>query len=189
MNISRRLMIFLKITVFVFIIFSLINISPIHAQATAAGEATATVLTGLVVTAVQNLDFGNVLQGVAKNVANADGVNAGVFSIGGEPNSGISCFLSLPEYLATNVAPLAEDLMVIVFDIDDCSIDNTGNLDPASFGAGFLNINPHALPGGITIGVTGITAIFIGGRVIPTVNQQAGVYTGLIILTVAYDGT
>lgn len=189
MNICRGLIKSLKITVFVLIVLSVINICPVHAQVTAAGEATATVLAGLVVTAVQNLDFGNVLQGVARNVANADGVNAGVFSIGGEPTSGISCFLSLPEYLATNVAPLAEDRMVIVFDIDDCSIDNTGNLNPAAFGAGFLNINPHALPGGIIIGATGITALFIGGRVIPTVNQQAGTYTGLIILTVSYTGT
>ncbi len=173
----------------VYLLMMTFSFSSTFAQATAAGEATATVLTGLTVTAIQNLNFGNVLQGIAKEVDNNEAANAGIFTIAGQANGGISAFLGLPEYLATSVAPLPEDRMTIVFNIDDCSIDNTGNVDPASFGGGFLNINPHSLPGGMTIGATNMTAIFLGGRVIPSVGQLPGVYTGLIILTVSYNGT
>ena len=97
----RKTSSFTKLTILNLLLIMMLSFNTSHAQATASGEALATVLAGLAVVAVQDLQFGNVLQGVAKSVANDDAVNAGIFTITGEGGSGISVFLSLPEYLAT----------------------------------------------------------------------------------------
>lgn len=161
--------------------------SSVSAQETASGQALATVLAGLAVVATQNLDFGNVLQGVAKTVLNADAANAGIFTISGAPGSGISIDLNLPPFLST---PTGDDRMDIVFGITDASVDTTANVDPSTFGDGWANTNPWSLPAGAVVGTPASrTAIFLGGRVIPAVNQKSDTYSGLIILTVAYNGT
>ena len=159
-----------------------------QAQEVANGLAIANVLTGLSVTAVQDLDFGDVLQGVAKSVPNNDAANSGIFVITGQPGAGISVYMALPAYLATATG---DDRMNITFGVTDGSIDSTGNSDPSTFGDGWPNINPFALPSNLTIGsaVPSQTAIFLGGRVIPSIDQLSGPYSAEVIVTVAYTGS
>lgn len=169
----------------VFFIFS-----PCHnnAQEVANGLALANVLTALSVTAVQDLNFGDVYQGVGKAVPNNDALNSGVFVITGQSSAGISVYITLPPYLATATG---DDRMDVTFDATDCSIDSTGNSDPSAFGDGWPNVNPYNLPNNLVIGsaVPSQTAMFLGGRVTPSVDQTAGPYSGDIIVTVAYTGT
>jgi len=161
---------------------------PSYAQDAANGLAVANVLTALAVTAVQDLDFGDVFQGVGKTVPNNDALNSGIFVITGEGSAGISVYITLPPYLATATG---DDRMDVTFDATDCSIDSTGNSDPSAFGDGWPNVNPYNLPSNVVIGsaVPSQTAMFLGGRVTPSVDQTSGPYSGDVIVTVAYTGT
>ena len=157
-------------------------------QDVANGQATANVLAALSITATQDLNFGNVFQGVAKTVTNADAANSGIFTITGEGGAGISVYITLPAYLATVTG---DDRMNIAFSNTDCSVDSTNNVDPSAFGSGWQNVDPNNLPTTLTVGTVGQnqSAIFLGGKVIPSVDQKAGAYSGDIIATVAYNGT
>jgi hypothetical protein len=81
--------------------------------------------------------------------------------------------------------------MVISFSATDANVDTTGGGDPTAFVAadGYIDQNPHALPAGANLGDAGGANIYLGGRVIPTIDQKAGAYSADIILTVAYNGT
>ena len=160
----------------------------VAAQETANALALANVLTSLSVIAVQDLNFGDVLQGVGKLTPNNDAANSGIFMIQGEPSAGISIYISLPEYLSTATG---DDRLTVTFGATDCSIDSTGNIDPSTFGDGWQDINPYNLPSGVVIGsaVPSLTAIFLGGRVTPSIDQTSGPYSGDLIVTVAYNGT
>jgi hypothetical protein len=164
-------------------------ISPavVSAQDVATGAATATVLTALSVTATAALAFGNVWQGVAKTVAK-NTADAGIFTINGAVNAGLAMFLQLPDFVA-----LADgsDRMPIVFAATDANVDTTGGGDPAAFvaGDGYIDQNPRILPAGANLSDAGAANIYLGGKVIPTVDQKAGAYRADIVLTVAYNGT
>jgi len=54
---------------------------------------------------------------------------------------------------------------------------------------GYLNVNPFSLPSTANLSDAGAANIYLGGKVIPTVDQKAGAYSGDIVLTVAYNGT
>lgn len=155
----------------------------IQAQDVANGSATATILPALQVVA-GTLAFQTVYQGVAKSVAN-NSANAGVFQITGAADAQISIYMQLPDYLQgpTN------DRMVVVFGTTDASVDSTTNIVPTvAVVGGWPNINPHAFPAATRMGGGGTAAIFLGGKVIPSVNQTAGAYTADIVLTVSYTG-
>lgn len=156
-----------------------------RAQDVAVGQATATIQAVLAVTATSALAFGNVYQGVPTSIAN-NVAASGVFTISGEGGAGISIFMQLPDYLATATG---DDRLVVAFSTTDASVDSTANVNPATFGAGWQNTNPHSFPSATVVGTLGQTAIFLGGKVLPTVDQAAGAYTGDIILTVAYNGS
>jgi hypothetical protein len=156
----------------------------IKAQDVANGTATATLLAALQVTG-GTLAFGNVYQGVAKVIPNND-ANAGVFQITGAAGAQISIYMQMPDYLQgpTN------DRMVVAFSTTDATVDSTANVTPTTpGGGGWPNINPHAFPAATVIGGTGSAAIFLGGKVIPSVNQTAGNYTADVVLTVSYTGS
>jgi len=136
------------------------------------------------VTAPGTLTFGTVYQGVPKSVAN-NVAEAGRFLITGQGLAGIAAYMQLPDYLSTATG---DDRMVIAFGATDASIDSTGNVDPTTFGVGWQDVDPHNLPDCV-VGGLGTTNIFLGGSVIPSVDQAAGAYTADIILTVAYTGT
>jgi len=165
----------------------LLSVSGAASQDVASGLATANVTNLLTVTATQNLQFGQVFQGVAKTVANNVTASSGIFTIGGEPLANISIYFVLPEYLAT---ASGDDRMVIAFGSADLTYDSTNNVDPATPGGGALvGINPRSMPATTDIGGLGQSALFLGGKVTPAVNQKAGPYTGDILVTVAYTGT
>ena len=175
---------FLAIAVLVFVALGVPT--AVKAQDVATGSATATVQTPLTVTASAALVFGTIFQGVSSSVPETN-ANAGVFTITGQATSGISCYLQLPDYMATATG---DDRMVIAFSATDCAIDTTANVDPTVAATGWTDQNPYNLPSGVIVGGTsGQTAIFLGGSVNPSVDQTAGAYTADIILTVAYNGS
>ena len=109
---------------------------PGQAQDVANGEAIAIVMAGLSVTADQNLDFGNVLQGVAVTQDQTDDLRSGIFTILGQENAEVSMYMALPNYLATD--PLGDDRMAISFDVTDATQDTSvvAGCSPAAPGAG-----------------------------------------------------
>jgi hypothetical protein len=174
---------FALITVLVILVGS----SGVLAQDVAVGSATATVQAVLAVTATAALAFGTVYQGIPKSITNASAA-AGVYTIAGQGGAGISVYMQLPDYLNTATG---DDRMAVAFSTTDATVDSTSNVDPASFGSGWQNTNPHSFPSATTTGTVGQnnSAIFLGGKVIPSVDQKAGAYTADIVLTVAYNGS
>ena len=182
-NLGLKILTYMKI-----IVIGLMITQNISAQDVANGSATANVQAALAVVATQDLQFGSVFQGVAKSVANNDVAAAGIFTITGAAGAGISAYMTLPQYISTAAG---SDRMNIAFRTTDVSIDSTLNADPSTFGNGWLNVDPNNLPTGLVIGsdILSHTMIFLGGRVVPSVDQSAGAYSGDIIVTVAYNGT
>ena len=185
MKLEQKMPSIRKITILL-LTMSVLLVTSAAAQDVAVGEATATVQTPLTVTATAALAFGTIFQGVAASVPETD-ANAGVFTITGQATAGISVYLQLPDYMSTATG---DDRMVISFGSADCAIDTTANVDPTVAATGWTNQNPFNLPSGVIIGgVSGQTALFLGGSVTPSVDQTAGAYSADIILTVAYNGS
>ncbi|RKX31226.1 MAG: hypothetical protein DRP46_03815 [Candidatus Zixiibacteriota bacterium] len=161
--------------------------SAANAQDVAVGQATATVLAVLAVSATHDLAFGDVLQGVPTTADKTVIANAGVFQVTGEGGKEVSLYLQLPDYLwnSTN-----EDRLVISFSSTDADIDTTAAGTPAAHGGGaVVDQDPHNLPDTPLGGADNILQLFLGGTVYPTVDQRADAYTADIILTVAYTGS
>ncbi len=159
------------------------------AQAVATGQATATILASLTVTATHDLEFGNVLQGVEKVADKTVIAEAGVFQVTGAGGFEISMHLQLPTYL-WNSAPGSEDRLLVSFSNTDADIDTTAAGTPAAHGAGaVVGLNPHSLPDTPLGGADNILQLYMGGKVYPAVDQRAGNYLADIVLTVAYTGT
>jgi hypothetical protein len=161
----------------------------VYTQDVANGQAIANVLAVLSVAATQDLDFGNIYQGVAKIQDETDDALSGIFTITGAAGAGLSVYMQLPEYLAL---ASGADRLVIAFGNQDCTysvLDAAAPSTPSAPGVGaLLNQDPRVLAG-TTVGAGGTSQIFIGGKVIPAVNQSAGAYSGDIVCTVAYTGT
>ena len=160
-----------------------------EAQDVATGSVTATILAALVVTATSPLAFGDTYQGVPKEIARTV-ADAGVFTISGVANAGITFYMTLPEYLSVAGD---SDRMVISFRSTDCTIDTAlaaSPGDPTGGGIdGYIGIDPHNIPDGLNLSDNGFCGVYIGGKVFPSVDQTPGNYTGSIILTCAYTGT
>lgn len=169
----------------VLLVALLLSASQSVGQDAAVGQAQATVLAVLQVTAASSLDFGNVMQGVRKSIANSND-SAAIFEISGEAGAGVEAYLQLPEYMSISDN---SDRMRITFGATDCSIDTTGAGSPSGMtsGKGWQNENPYSLPSAIILGSLG-TDFYLGGTVWPSVSQRAGSYTADIIITVAYNG-
>jgi hypothetical protein len=163
--------------------------SSAKSQDVAVGQATATVLAVLSVSATQALDFGNVYQGVAKTQDETSDANSGIFTITGQASANISCFFQLPDYVAL---ANGTDRMTIAFSTTDATFSVLAAGAPSTPSApglgATLNTNPRNLTG-TAMGVAGTSQIFLGGKVIPSVNQTAGSYSADIVLTVAYTGS
>ena len=157
-----------------------------NAQDVATGSATATLVVALTVTSTAALAFGNVYQGVTKSIAK-DNAAAGIFRITGEEDAVIAIYMQLPDYLATATG---DDRMVIAFSTTDLNVDTTAANTPAGFVAanGWINEDPHNVTSAADIG-SSATDLYLGGKVIPSVDQAAGAYTADIVLTVAYTGS
>jgi hypothetical protein len=159
-------------------------------QDVAVGQATATVLAVLSVTATAPLAFGNVYQGVPKTIAKDNG-SAGIFTITGEADAVVAIYMQLPDYLATDAASgSGDDRMAISFSTTDCNVDTTGAGDPTGFvaGNGWIDQDPHNITNATSVGSVG-TNLYLGGSVTPSADQKAGNYEADVVLTVAYTGT
>ncbi len=165
------------------IVFCLIITNNVTSQDVAVGSATVIGVQGITITSPQELDFGDILQGIPKSIGNND-ISAGIFEISGQNEAGVNLQLQLPEYLFHTGSG---SRLRIIFGDDDVSIDTTGAGNPPGMdaGKGWQNENPFNLPAA-TIGSNG-TDIYIGGKVVPSANQKAGDYTGSIVLIVAYN--
>ncbi len=163
--------------------------SSVRSQDVANGLAIANVLATLTVTATQPLDFGNVFQGVAKTQDETSDALSGIFTIAGEPNAALAILFTLPDYIAL---ASGADRMTISFSGSDCTFSvlaAAAPSTPSAPGAGaLLDQNPRNLLG-TTVGAGGVSQLFLGGRVTPSVNQSAGAYTGDVLCTVAYTGS
>lgn len=158
------------------------------AQDVANALATATVQTAITVAATQALDFGNVFQGMPKTIGNNMDDSSAIFTITGQGGAGINLQLALPEYLSL---PDGSDRMSVIFRSADAAVDTSNTATPSTMAAGdgWINQNPYLLPAGAVIGSSGSnTKLYLGGRVVPSSNQKAGVYSGNIVLSVSYNG-
>jgi len=163
--------------------------SAASAQAVATGQAIATILASLTVTATHDLDFGSVLQGVEKVADKTVIAEAGVFQVAGAGGFEISMHLQLPTYLWNSTAG-SEDRLLVSFSSTDADIDTTAAGTPAVHGAGaVVDLNPNNLPDTSLGGADNILQLYLGGKVYPAVDQRAGNYLADIVLTVAYTGT
>ncbi len=167
--------------------------SNVSAQAAVTNTADATVLAAITIAATTNLNFASVYPGVPKTVARtATGADttAAIFTITGQAGAGISAFLVLPEY----VSETGGDRMTVSFGTTDMALDTTTTANPSTIvaGDGWIDQDPRSFPAALVIGGTvpavTTTKVYLGGKVIPSVFQTAGAYTGDIILTVAYNG-
>ena len=159
--------------------------SMVQAQDVAVGQAIANVLTILTVTATQDLDFGNVLQGVPKAQPRNDDDSSGIFTITGAEGREVSMHLQLPDYLWNSTG---QDRMVIAFGTTDAAIDSSAAGTPGTPGGGAqVNLDPHSLPD-FGVGNTSLR-VYLGGTVYPTADQRASAYSADIVLTVAYTGS
>jgi len=160
----------------------------VQAQDIANALATATVQTAITVVATQPLNFGNVFQGVPKTIGNNMDDSSAIFTIAGQGGAGINIQFALPEYLSL---PDGSDRMFIIFASTVAAVDTSNTATPSTMiaGNGWINQNPYLLPSAAVIGSPGSnTKIYLGGRVVPSGNQKAGVYSGNIVLAVSYNG-
>jgi hypothetical protein len=155
----------------------------VQSQEVAVGQATATVLAALVVTSIQDLNFGDILQGVPSS-ADIDVVaEAADFSVVGSGGSEVALYLQLPEYLwnTTNT-----DRMQIAFASTDCDID--ANVGTAATKVAPVTVDPYNLPATALHAVSNILHVYLAGSVYPAVDQAVGAYSADIVLTAAYTG-
>jgi hypothetical protein len=144
-----------------------------HGQS-ATVQATANVVTPLVVTGTANLAFGNVFQGVNKVVAFSD-ATSGRFSVAGFGTSQVAMTFTLPATLASG----ANTMPIDTYDIRANGTNVTAGATALTVTSG-VPVNSNLVAGNLFL--------FVGGRVVPAAAQAQGAYTGSIVLAAAYTG-
>lgn len=148
-----------------------------QSSVTESVSATATILAGLDITADGDLQFGDLLPGVARTVLNSD-PDAAQFAVSGAPNASVSLlFTSLPSVL---VGPDRATLS-IAFSGSAGGIGTASRTVASSF-------NP-ATAQTRALSEAGALFIMLGGTATPGSSQPAGTYTGTITLQVSYSGS
>lgn len=138
---------------------------------------TANVLESLQVTAVANLQFGDIVAGNSKAVA-PDDANSGRYEIQGEGGAEVNLEFDLPAELENNNDP--SFTMPISYGAED-AIHHTEN--DASAGTSF---DPNENQTVDLSDPDGDKFLFIGGEVTASPSQEPGNYEGTITLTVEY---
>lgn len=138
---------------------------------TPAGSQNITVNNGLV--------FGMVLQGVPKTISKYSAGSAAEFFITGTAGSEVSIEFTLPTY----VNKVGWN-MPLVFENTDASLDTRSNPDQSAPLRDNLNPWVAIIE---RMSVPGLT-VWLGGKLIPKVNQLEGDYSATIVLTVSYTG-
>ncbi|MEE9554551.1 MAG: hypothetical protein V3W18_09660 [candidate division Zixibacteria bacterium] len=160
---------------------------PVSALDFTDGAASGTVLTIIAATSTQDLAFGSIFQGVPKLIGYNNDAASSIFTITGEASAGINLQLILPEYVSLSGG---SDRMTIIFSSTDAAVDTT-TATPSTVSAsdGWINQNPYNLPASAVIGSAGTTRIYLGGKIVPSIDQTPGAYSGDIVLSVSYNGT
>lgn len=153
----------------------------VHAQESGTIQAIATVVSGLQVIGLNNLNFGTVTPGIDKTVDKTDVGFAGEWQINGSANAEITIDFTLPTYLYT--ADSTATLLILFSGTDASYDDETGG--GQTIPAGVLNPMGQGVE---NIGAAGRMYVWIGGTVQPTIAQTGGDYAADVVLTVAYTG-
>jgi len=131
------------------------------------------------ITINNNLVFGDVYPGIPKTIDKRNAGSAAEFQVSGTAGNEISIDFALPTYMNRS-----GNNMQLIFKDTDCSLDSSATPDQSN--PGYDNIDPwHTIT--YSLGLNGLT-IWLGGTVVPKLNQINGAYTGNIVLTVAYTG-
>lgn len=131
------------------------------------------------ITVNNNLVFGEVFPGIPKTISKSMAGSAAEFQITGTAGSEVSIDFDFQTYMNRSGYN-----MQLVFNETDCAMDSSATPDQSN--PGYNNINPwHLITYGL--GLNGLT-IWLGGTVVPKLNQLNGAYTALIVLTVTYTG-
>lgn len=151
-------------------------IGTVNAQQTKDVNVNAVVYAQMVITKINDLEFGGIGQSQEKTV-DPNETNAGVVKINGPSSIGVDVSFSLP-----------------------LNLSNGGRTLPVSFGNTSGGWNNENVPSGITHfdlnnGVTNIELdatsgnlfIYLGGTLNSSNPQQAGSYTSTIIVSVNYN--
>jgi hypothetical protein len=135
---------------------------------------------GIGITSLRNLDFGTVLKGVPTTVLPANAA-AGEWQVQGNKNADVSIAFTLPTLL-TNIQALPGSTMPIAFGATSAlwnratnSVAGATAFDPAAGRTG--RFGPPAAP---------YLYLWIGGTVSPAATAKPGIYTGTIIVSIAY---
>ena len=163
------------------------ELSPVMSADSDNASSTARVLLAITVSSTQDLHFGYIYGGIPKSMGYNDDDSSAIFTITGEPSAGINLQLVLPEYLSLSDGSAR---VPINFSSTDAAVDTT-TASPSTVDAadGWINQNPRNLPVGAVIGAAGTTKVYLGGKVVPSVNLKAGTYSGDIVLSVSYNGS
>lgn len=134
----------------------------------------------ITVTSLRNLTFGTVLKGVPTSVLPSNAA-AGAWQVQGDKNAQVTMTFTLPTVL-TNVQALPGSTMPISFGAASALWNRGTNtvvgatpFDPSTGATG--RIGPPANP---------FIYLWIGGTVSPAANAKPGIYTGTIVVSVAY---
>lgn len=167
----------------------MLTAGPSHVMSADSDNASssARVLLAITATSTQDLSLGYIYGGVHKSMGYNDDDSSAIFTITGEPSAGINLQLTLPEYLSLSDGSAR---VSIIFSSTDAAVDTTP-ASPSTMGAsdGWINQNPRDLPAGAVIGAGGTARVYLGGKVVPSVNLKAGTYSGDIVLSISYNGS
>lgn len=134
----------------------------------------------ITVTSLRNLSFGTVLKGVATTVQPSNAA-AGAWQVQGDKNAQVTIAFTLPTVL-TNIQALPGSTMPISFGATS-ALWNRGTNNVV----GATAFDPSAGTTG-KLGPPGNPFIYlwIGGTVSPAATAKPGIYTGTIVVSVAY---
>jgi spore coat protein U-like protein len=134
----------------------------------------------ITITSLRNLDFGSVLKGVTTTVL-PTAATAGEWQVQGTKNAQVSVAFTLPTQLV-NIQALPGSTMPISFTPTSARWNRATNdvagataFDPTAGATGKLG--PPANP---------FLYVWIGGTVLPAPTAKPGIYTGTIIVSIAY---
>ena len=129
------------------------------------------------ITVNNNLVFGDVFPGIPKTISKSMAGSAAEFQVTGTAGDEISIEFTFQTYMNRSGYN-----MQLIFNETDCAMDSSATPDQSN--PGYNNIDPwHLITYGL--GLNGLT-IWLGGAVVPKLNQLNGAYTAQIVLTVTY---
>ena len=126
-----------------------------------------------------DLVYGGVFPGIPKTISPKAAGSAAEFVITGTAGAEVAIDFTLPTYMNQSGWN-----MQLIFNKTDCALDSSATPDQSN--PPVENLDPwHTIT--YNLGLNGLT-LWLGGTVVPGLNQKQGDYTASIVLTVAYTG-